>query len=180
MVRDLLSPVQLNAEAQQVMLEEVEEVFSDDDRKMLSMEPTLEETKDSIWNSNLTGSPGLDGILSLFYKRHWDLVGTLLYKVHLTNFRNKTLCKSQSEGLIMFSPKPKKLNSLKPSDKRRISLLNTDYKSYSSIPSRRLTKVAATGLSPYQYVAGGADLSCGFHGHGCYLPIRIRGKGVAF
>ena len=33
-------------------------------------------------------------------------------------------------------------------------MLITDYKSQSSIPSRRLTKVAVTGLSPYQYVAG--------------------------
>ena len=72
----------------------------------------------------------------------------------LENFKRKTLSKTQSIRLVVFAPKPKKGKSTKPKDLRRLSLLNTDYKIYSGIPARRLTKRAKTGLSHCQYVAG--------------------------
>ena len=151
---DLLQPVHLDPAAQRLLLDETPEVFSDDDRAFFSEKPSLEETKESVWKSNLLGSPGCDGIISLFYKAHWDIVGKLLYDVVLENFRRKTLSKTQSIGLITFCQKPKKGNSSKPKDLRRLSLLNTDYKIYSGIPARRITKLAKKGLSSNQYVAG--------------------------
>ena len=55
---------------------------------------------------------------------------------------------------MIFGPKPKKASSHKPKDKRRISLLNTDFKTMSGLKSRRFKKTATRTLSPYQLVAG--------------------------
>ena len=154
MVKELLQPTILDPSAQSLLLDETPEVFDDEDRAFFSESPTFEETKESVWGSNLTGSPGYDGIISLFYKVHWLLVGELLHRVVLENFKRKTLTNSQSIGLINFCQKPKKGVSIKPKDYRRLSLLNTDYKIYSGIPARRITKHSKTALSVNQFVSG--------------------------
>ena len=55
---------------------------------------------------------------------------------------------------MVFGAKPKKLNSLKPADKRRISILNCDFKIYEGLLARRFRKMGSATLSPLQYVAG--------------------------
>ena len=55
---------------------------------------------------------------------------------------------------MVFGNKPKKSSSHKPGDKRRISLLNTDFKTMSGIDARRLKKKATRTLSSLQLVAG--------------------------
>ena len=53
-----------------------------------------------------------------------------------------------------FCPKPKKSNSIKPSDKRRISVLNCDFKLYEGLLARRFRQIGERILSPNQFVAG--------------------------
>jgi hypothetical protein len=55
---------------------------------------------------------------------------------------------------MVFGSKPKKPSSIKPQDKRRISLLNSDFKIASGLEARRLTKTLTHTLSPHQLVAG--------------------------
>ena len=55
---------------------------------------------------------------------------------------------------MVFGSKPKKLNSLKPGDKRRISLLNSDFKTATGIDAKRLGTTATHSISPLQLVAG--------------------------
>ena len=55
---------------------------------------------------------------------------------------------------MVFGTKPKKANSLKPSDKRRISLLNSDFKLVEDLHARRFRKLTQKCLSPFQFVAG--------------------------
>ena len=55
---------------------------------------------------------------------------------------------------MVFGSKPKKTNGLKPQDKRRISLLNSDFKIASGIEARKLKKTLTHTLSPLQLVAG--------------------------
>ena len=50
--------------------------------------------------------------------------------------------------------KPKKTNSAKPQDKRRISLLNSDFKTASGLDARKLKKTLTHTLSSHQLVAG--------------------------
>ena len=61
---------------------------------------------------------------------------------------------SQRTSRMVFGTKPKKAGSLLPKDKRRISLLNCDFKIISGIECSRLKKTATWTLSPYQLVAG--------------------------
>ena len=55
---------------------------------------------------------------------------------------------------MVFGSKPKKMGSLKPGDKRRISLLNSDFKTATGIEAKRFGKSATHSLSPLQLVAG--------------------------
>ena len=55
---------------------------------------------------------------------------------------------------MVFGSKPKKLNSLKPGDKRRISLLNSDFKTATGIDAKRFGSTATHSISPLQLVAG--------------------------
>ena len=61
---------------------------------------------------------------------------------------------SQRTSRMVFGTKPKKTGSLLPKDKRRISLLNCDFKIISGIECSRLKKTVTRTLSPYQLVAG--------------------------
>ena len=55
---------------------------------------------------------------------------------------------------MVFGSKPKKPNSLKPQDKRRISLLNSDFKVASGQEAARMKKTLTHTLSHLQLVAG--------------------------
>ena len=61
---------------------------------------------------------------------------------------------SMRTSLMVFGSKPKKINSLKPCDKRRISLLNSDFKTVPRIEAKRFGNTATNSLSPLQLVAG--------------------------
>ena len=63
----LLHTADLNPQSQTVLLDEVEEVFTDTDNTMLEKLPTKEEIKQVIHNSNLNAAPGTDGITALLY-----------------------------------------------------------------------------------------------------------------
>ena len=55
---------------------------------------------------------------------------------------------------MVFAPKPKKPDSKLPKDKRRLSLLNSDFKILESVEAKRLRKIGNRILSPNQYVTG--------------------------
>ena len=55
---------------------------------------------------------------------------------------------------MVFGTKPKKAKSLKPSDKRKISLLNADFKVITGLDAKRFKKVSTHTLSPCQLAAG--------------------------
>jgi hypothetical protein len=55
---------------------------------------------------------------------------------------------------MVFGSKPKKPNSIKPGDKRRISLLNSDYKVLTGLEALWFGDTATHTLSPLQLVAG--------------------------
>ena len=76
---------------------------------------------------------------------------------------------------MVFGTKPKKRISIKPKDKRRISLLNADYKQIEAVYGKRLSKIAYKYLSPVHYVTG---YNCNIH-HGisrAYDAIHLASK----
>jgi hypothetical protein len=69
-------------------------------------------------------------------------------------FNGKELPPSLRTSLMVFGAKPKKPGSILPKDKRRISLLNSDFKIATGLEARKLKQTATHSLSPLQLVAG--------------------------
>ena len=70
-------------------------------------------------------------------------------------FKGEPLPLSMRTSLMVFGQKPKKPGSILPKDKRRISLLNADFKIASGLEASLLKDTATHTLSENQLVAGG-------------------------
>ena len=153
--RDLLSkPAELNIESQRFLLEEIEPVYTSEDNVKLLAAPTLKELKETLARANLHAAPGTDGIPSLLYKYHWEIMGSSLLKVISAIHEGNPLPRSLRTSMMTCGSKPKKANSLLPKDKRRISLLNADFKLVTGTLYGRLKFSAGHTLSRNQYVGG--------------------------
>ena len=74
-------PAQLDHDAQQVLLGEVDPVFTDADNKMLCAAPTKDEVKEVLWDCNQHAAPGTDGLTVFLYRHCWDTLGDHLVEV---------------------------------------------------------------------------------------------------
>ena len=82
------------------------------------------------------------------------MLGEPLTEVMQAIFDCQDLPLSMRTSLMVFGSKPKKPNSILPKDKRRISLLNCDFKVATGLEARLYKKTATHTLSPFQLVAG--------------------------
>ena len=150
----LQHPAELDPSSQEALLAEVEEVFNEDDNRMLNKLPQKSEVLQVLQSCSSNSAPGTDGLTALLYKHHWDLLGEPLTSVVQAVFNGQKPTTSQRSSLMVFGSKPKKRGSLKPSDKRKISLLNVDFKLMSGIHAARLRRTMTRTVSPHQLVAG--------------------------
>ena len=150
----LLHPATLDTAAQEILLAEVEPVFTDEDNRMLLAPPSQDEVKEVLFNSNLKAAPGTDGLTSLLYKECWNSLGSSLHEMVTKVWEGEPLTLSQRTSLMVFGSKPKKPHSKKPSDKRRISLLNSDLKLITGIEAFKFKHTLTHALSPLQVVSG--------------------------
>ena len=150
----LLHPGQLDAVSQQVLLEEVVPAFTDKDIKSFVAPPTKLDIWETLCSSNLQAAPGTDGIPSLAYKECWSVLGDPLKDVMLAIHDCQELPPSMRTSLMVLGSKPKKPKSMLPKDKRRISLLNSDFKVATGLVARCFKKSATHSLSHLQLVAG--------------------------
>ena len=150
----LLHPVQLDQAAQEILLAEVDTVFTAADNELLLKQPTKEDILKTLSNSNQHAAPGTDGLTSFFYRQCFDVMGDPLTEVVSAVFSGSKPTLSQRTSKMVFGSKPKKAASKKPEDKRRISLLNCDFKTISGVVSARFKETATRTLSPFQLVAG--------------------------
>ena len=150
----LLHQGNLNHVAQQVLLNEVEPVFTEQDNQLFLTPPTKDDDRKTVNNSNLLAAPGTDGIPGLVYKECWNVLGDHLTAVMNNIFKCKELPMSMRTSLMVFGSKPKKPGSLLPKDKRRISLLNSDFKVATGLETRKFKATASHTLSHLQLVAG--------------------------
>ena len=135
-------------------MKEISPVFSEKDNTMFKAVPTEKEVKEVLSNSNLLAAPGTDGIPSLLYHECWNVFKEPLTEVAQAIHAGGHPTLSMRTSLMVFGSKPKKINSLKPGDKRRISLLNSDFKIVTGIDGKRFSSTATYSLSPLQLVAG--------------------------
>ena len=155
LVEDLLSsPPNLNISAQQILLNELHGDVTEDENFMLNKLPTKEEVLSVIKSSNIHAAPGNDGITMLVYKTCWDFLGDALTDLAVAMHNAEPLPISMRTSMMVFGSKPKKAQSILPKDKRRISLLNCDFKLLEGIQAKRFRKLGNRLLSPVQYVAG--------------------------
>jgi hypothetical protein len=150
----LLHPATLDKVSQQVLLDEVVPVFTAKDNEQFLTPPDAEKVRKVVNSSNLYAAPGTDGIPSLLYKECWNVLGTPLTEVMLAIGEGQNLQKSMRTSLMVFGSKPKKPSSILPSDKRKISLLNADFKVATGLESDLLKESATHTLSKLQLVAG--------------------------
>ena len=150
----LLNPGVLDQVAREAMLREVDKVFTDRDNSKLPSKPSQEEVRKVLAKSNLSAAPGSDGIPSLLYDRCLDFLGLPLTEVVQAIHEGGKPTLSMQTCLMVFGAKPKKANSLKPGNKRKLSLLNSDFKVLTGIEASRFGDIATHTLSPVQLVAG--------------------------
>ena len=108
----------------------------------------------TLTSSNLSAAAGCDGIPGLFLKACWTSLGKAFLDVITKLFISEQPTKSTRTPLMVYNSKSKKPNSFKPSDKRQILILNTDFKVYEGLIARRFRKLGDNTLSDHQYVAG--------------------------
>ena len=181
-VRKLLgAPAKLNKEAQQELLEGIGRVFTEEDNQMLEAPVTNEEIKKSLLTANQKASPGFDGIPYAFYTKFWEIIGHHLCDVVRWVINSGSPTTSMATSLMVFSPKPGKTNSIRPQDKRKLSMLTSDYKVVTGVLASRLRKTDPHTLSPRQYAVGDKKIS---HGINMFrdaihtLPVNGRGAAV--
>ena len=151
----LLHPAELDVVAQDSLLREVKPVFTAKDNEMMRKKPTKEDVKESVWSSNMNAAPGTDGLTNLLYKHCWDVLGDSLTHVAQAIHDGSTPTLSQRTSLMVYGSKSNKpSNSTDPKHKRRISLLNSDFKIISGIDNNKFKKLATHTLNPNQLSAG--------------------------
>ena len=86
-------------------------------------------------------------------------MGDALTAVAQAKHKGEKIPASMRIALIVFVTKPKKASYIIPLDKRRISLLNSDFKLIEDLDARRFRKISSYCLSPVQYFGGKTDKS---------------------
>ena len=150
----LENPANLNQAAQQTLLNEIEVCFTEKDNIMLNKEPSKNEVKASVMSSNAKASPGNDGLSNLFYQECFDIVGDALTGVVKAVHNGEAPTISQRTSLMVFSSKPNKAQSLLARDKRRLSMLNSDFKVITGLMLLRYNKLLTHTLCPQQLAVG--------------------------
>ena len=151
----LLHPANLDENAQQILLKEVKPVFTSKDNEMFLKPPTKDEVKESLWSAKISAAPGTDGLTNLVYRHCWDIFGDSLTEVAKCIHGGASPTTSQRTSLMVYGAKANKPpSSTDPKHKRRISLLNSDFKIISGIDNNRFKKVSTHTLNPNQLSAG--------------------------
>ena len=151
----LVNPPDLCSDSQEELLKSVKSVFTDAVNLLLDRVPTKEEVKNSLWSSKLHAAPGTDGLTNFLYKHCWDILGQSISEVVKAIHLGLSPSLSQRTSLMVYGAKANKPpNSTDPKHKRRISLLNSDFKIMSGIYTLRFNKVATHTLNSNQFAKG--------------------------
>ena len=104
----------------------------------LSKDVSYSELKTALRQMRKAASPGMDGIPVTLYLQIFDLVAPQMIEVFNLIVQKEVPTRSMRTSTIQFLTKPKKKSSIKLDDKRKISVLCSDYKCLETIPANRL------------------------------------------
>ena len=137
----------------------MDEVFTEADNKLLDNPISDEDVKASLLSANRNSSPGSDGLTYLTYLACWDSLGHHLSEVLREIVTSGKLPESMKNSFLVFSPKINKENSTRIKDKRKLSLLQTDFKILSGVLAGRLKKTEQHTISRFQFASGSKRIS---------------------
>ena len=103
--------------AQELLLDEVEVSFTEEDNNKLKVAPTTTEVKKVLDSCRPHAARGTDGLTVFLYQQCWEILGSPLVEVIQEIFRGGKQTPSQRTSLMVFGNKPgKKAKSLLISD----------------------------------------------------------------
>ena len=153
-VKNLLSNEHVEDEESTTdLLNEIQSTITDEDNEILLKTPDMNEIKNVIKDSNLHSAPGFDGVPVALYDACWNSLSVPFLNMVKAIHDGGYPTPSQNISVLVYGSKAGKEKSLNPSDKRRISLLNSDFKIMTGIEARRLKAVSAHLLDTDQLVA---------------------------
>ena len=152
----LTNPALLDPLAQEILQNEVDESFTNEDNIKLKLVPPKSEIKSVLDSCRPHAAPGTDGQTVYLYKQCWEILGDSLTEVVQAVFKGSRPSASRRTSLMVFGNKPgKKANSLLISDRRKLSLLNSDFKLMTGIEVARIRATMSRTVSSLQLVTGG-------------------------
>ena len=120
----------------------------------LSREISPVELKQALKQLNSKASPGLDGIPSTLYEKLADIFTPYMLEVFKYIIRGEDKpTETMRTSTVQFLSKPKLADSIKLSDKRKISVLCTDFKCLETVLANRLNSAMPHFISSSQYAS---------------------------
>lgn len=126
-----------------------------DDQRTKLDSPFMEiEIRDAIFAIGGLKVPGPDGMITAFYRKHWDIVGALVTLSVLSFLNTGQMLKEVNQSYIAQIPKTKAPQTV--NDYRPISLCNIVYKVISKVLANRIRMVLLDliDLSQNAFVSG--------------------------
>ena len=155
----LLNPALLDPQAQYILLSEVEQCFTDDNNVTMKAPPTKSEIKKVLDSCRAHADPRTDGLTVFFYQKCWQVMGYPLAEMIGAVFMGEKPSACQRTSLMVFGNKPgKKAKSLLISDRRKLSLLNVNFKLMTGVEAAHIQATMNRTISPLQLVTGGDKL----------------------
>ena len=152
----LSNPAPLDPNVQEILLKEVKISFTDEDNLKLKTVPTKSEIKTVLDSFRPHAAPGTDGLTVHLNRQCWNILGDPLSEVIQEVFKGAKPSASQRTSLMVFGNKPgKKAKSLLISDRRKLSLLNSDFILMTGIEAARIRATMSRTVSSLQLVTGG-------------------------
>ena len=115
---------------------------------------SIEECKAVLTTMKGNKSPGLDGLSVEFYKKFWDILGTIIVASFNESYEHGSLSDSQRKSVITLIFKTGNIENIK--NYRPISITNIDYKILAMTLAKRLQRVIGSIVSTDQsaYIKG--------------------------
>lgn len=121
------------------VLDFVDTLVTDEMNDKLTVEVTLQEVKEAVFDLGATKAPGLDGFSGIFYQDQWELVQSIIHASAIQHHSTNSLLQVLNRTHLALIPKVKALVSA--TQYRPIALCNFSYKI--------LTKILVNRLKPY-------------------------------
>ena len=122
--------------------------LTDEDREMLVTIPSPEEIREVLFIMGSNKATGPNGMLTLFYKFYWSIIGGEVVKAMPSFFCRGFMLRELNHTFIVLIPKNNFAAIVQ--QYRPISLCNVLYKIISKLLSNRLKRVFHKIVSPWQ------------------------------